>query len=331
MSVDTIVAELHRLRGTKSEHEVMAATASTSTLIVYAADPKAFAEATGPAHTMAIAHGARLLLLDASGRSSEARVCAFCGRAGSETTCCEEITLPVDPSRPGTAVADVEELLLSGLPSYLWWSYGSIETPLFNGLRALAKHIVVDTSLAGDPAAALIELDRMLLRNPHAHLWDVAWLRNAPWREMAARLFDDPERAAALERLEAIEIVGGSIGEAALMAGWIGVQLNYTVPERSAHLRTAGGGRVSFAHRCEGASGPVRSVRLRTDTLAFSASLEGSASVCLSMESAHEQRSRCEPLMARTLDDLVREALFGRGADPAFQQALALAARLVEA
>ncbi|TAM76951.1 hypothetical protein EPN44_04155 [bacterium] len=327
MSVDTIVAELHRLRGTQSEHEVMGATASTSTLIVYAGDPEAFSEATGPARKMAIAHGARLLLLDASGRSREARVCAFCGRAGSETICCEEITLPIDPSRSGVAVADVEELLLPGLPSYLWWSDGRVETPLFRGLHALAKHIVVDTSLAADPTVALIELDRMLSHDPHAYLWDIAWLRNAPWREMAARLFDDPERAAALARLEAIEIEGGSLGEAALMAGWIGAQLGYTVPERSHHLRTATGARVSFAHR--GTPQPVCAVRLRTDTLTFSASLEGSASVCLSMESAQEQRSRCEPLMARALDDLVREALYGIGADPAFPQALALAAGLV--
>ncbi|TAM87746.1 hypothetical protein EPN42_10665, partial [bacterium] len=200
--------------------------------------------------------------------------------------------------------------------------------PLFRGLRALTKRIVVDTALAGDAAAGLVALDRMLSRQPHPYLWDLAWLRDAPWREMAARLFDAPERAAALERLEAIEIVGGSIGEAALMAGWIGVQLGYTVPEHARCLRTAAGADVSFAHHRESTQDAVRSIRLRTDVLTFSASLEGKGGVCLSVESPKEQRSRCEPLMARTLDVLVREALYGLGADPAFPQALTLAARL---
>ena len=328
MSVDTIVAELHRLRETQSARQVMGATASTSTLVVCAADTESLDRAGEAARKIAIAHGARLLLLDTSGRRSEARVCAFCGRERGESICCEEITLPVDPIQPGGAIADVEELLLPGLPSYLWWSGGGVGEPLFRGLRTLVKRIVVDTAPAED-AAGLIELDRVLSRQPHPYLWDLAWLRDAQWREMAARLFDDPERAAALGRLEAIEVTGGSIGDAALMAGWIGVQLDYTVPTHARCLHTAAGADVSFAHHCVGAPGTVRSVRLRTDTLTFSASLEGSAGVCLSVESAKEQRSRCEPLMARTLDDLVREALYGLGTDPAFPQALALAAQLV--
>ncbi|TAM56326.1 hypothetical protein EPN52_14525 [bacterium] len=331
MSVETIVAELHRLRETQSEGRVMGATASTSTLVVCAAGAGELAVLSESARRMAIAHGARLLLLDAGAGGSAARVCAFCGRAGGETVCCEEIALPIDAGRPASVIADVEELALPGLPCYLWWVGGELDGALLRGLGALARRIVVDTSRCSDPAASLVALDAILSRQPHAQLWDLAWLRVAPWREMAARLFDDPTRAGALTHIEAIEVESGSLAEAALLAAWIGVQLNYEISEPARSFRTGSGATVTFSHLSGGAPGEVRMVRLHAAGATYSAHVEGDCGVRLSVESEGERRSRCEPMLERSLEDVVAGALFGLGGDPGFSRALGLTARLLRA
>lgn len=329
MSVETIVAELHRLRETQSEREVMGATAATSSLVVYGSESAAWRGISKAAQRIAIAHGARLLLV-ANGAAGEARVCTFCGGENEATICCEEITLPVDPRTPASTLADVEELILPGLPCYLWWNGGQLDGRLFAGLRGLAKRVVVDTSFVDADAHGLVELDRVLSRERHAQLWDLGWMRTAPWREMAARLFDAPERISELGRLERIEIESGARTEAALLVGWLGTQLGYAVAKEPGQFTTPSGGGVRFTYVHNGAAGEVRALRLCTPGATYAASIDREGtSVCLSVDSATEQRRRCEPLAAHTLEQLVSEALYGLGGGSAFAAALALAARIV--
>ncbi|HVA36796.1 MAG TPA: glucose-6-phosphate dehydrogenase assembly protein OpcA [Candidatus Dormibacteraeota bacterium] len=331
VNAQTIHAELHRLRELQSEGGGPGTVAATSTLVAYAARPSAWERIAEAARRIAIAHAARLLLLDAAGHASP-HVTSFCGREGSETICCEEVTIPLEAGSPDSSLALVEELLLPGLPAHLWWNGAGIDGRLFAGLRALVKRIVVDSSQADADAGGLVELERALERRPHAHLSDLAWLRVGPWREMAARLFDDPEHAARLAHLEAIEIVSGTRGEAALLAGWLGVQLGFDVPAGSGAFATPAGGRVTFAYARGGEPGEVRSVRLRTAGMAFTAAVEsGGTSVSLSRESGRETRTRCEPLVTHSPEDRVSKALYGPDSDPAFAPSLAMAARLVSA
>ncbi|MDE2572607.1 MAG: glucose-6-phosphate dehydrogenase assembly protein OpcA [bacterium] len=328
MSVETIVAELHRLREAQSDHEVMGSTAATSTLIVRCAAAPNATGVSEAARRMAIAHGARLILLISGKGNVQANVCAFCGREGTETVCCEQITLPVDAGDPSAVLGDVDQLLLQGLPGYLWWNGRGLDQPLFSGLRRTAKRIVVDTSVEDGDGAGLVELQRILEREPHARLWDLAWLRNAPWREMAARLFDDPARAKTLASLEAVEVEGEALADAALIAGWIGTQLGYAVSKKSAQFKTPTGGRVSFTYARSAGSESVERIRLRVRDATFQAERQGN-SVFLSVRSGGEQRGRCEPFVQCATEQLVSDALFGLGAESAFRQSLKLAARLV--
>jgi|SRR5579872_33481 len=330
MSVETIVAELHRLRETQSEREVMSATAATSSLIVYCDDAQAWDGITDSARQIAIAHGARLLLLDATGLNHGEHVCAFCSREGTDTICCEQVTLPLVTRDHAMILADVEDLLLPGLPAYLWWSCRRLDDGLFPRLRALAKRVVVDTSLDGN-GHGLLELERALSREPHAGLRDLAWLRGASWREMAARFFDDPRRVDELERLEKIELQSGTPAEAALLAAWIGVQLGYTATRKSRQLTTPTGRQVTFTYTRRGKPGEICALFLRVGRVTYSAVAESDGHVVnLCRESPDEHRGRCEPMIRSSLEMSVSEALYGPGGDGGFTPALGLAACLVD-
>jgi glucose-6-phosphate dehydrogenase assembly protein OpcA len=144
----------------------------------------------------------------------------------------------------------VDPLLLSGVPTYLWW----LGTPPFgtHGLTdalKVADALVVDSAHFERPYQSFLGLAE-LAASSHQHLGvaDFQWQRLEPWREMIAQFFEPKDRRSFMQGIAevGIDYVGDGRGNrigAALLIGWFASALGWKI-ERAA----GGAGGVVAAH-----------------------------------------------------------------------------------
>ena len=162
---------------------------------------------------------------------------------------CEIVTLHVRGAAGEHLAALVDPLLVSGVPTYLWWT----GTPLF-GKRELedalrvCDALIVDSAHFAEPYHALRGLAR-LLAGAHQKLGmaDLQWSRLRPWREMIAQFFSPRDRRPFLDGISevGIDYAGEGRGNriaASLTMGWLASSLGWQL-ERAA----AGAGGVVAA------------------------------------------------------------------------------------
>jgi glucose-6-phosphate dehydrogenase assembly protein OpcA len=137
------------------------------------------------------------------------------------------------PHLPGTVLP----LILSGLPSFLWWTgEPPWRTELLEALVDGCDRMIVDTSEAERGAQALASLyDLARRKKASAAFSDLNWARLSPWRELTAQFFDDRQLLPYLERLDrvTIEYAGGeedqptNAAQGFLFAGWLASRLGW--------------------------------------------------------------------------------------------------------
>ncbi|HET7420095.1 MAG TPA: glucose-6-phosphate dehydrogenase assembly protein OpcA [Candidatus Dormibacteraeota bacterium] len=169
--------------------------------------------------------------------------------AGCPTEC-EIITLHVRGAAAEHLAALVDPLLVSGVPTYLWW----LGTPPF-GKKELADALrvcdglVVDSARFNEPFNSFRGLSRLLKAAHHRlGLADLQWSRLRPWREMIAQFFTPVDRRHFLTGIAevGVDYAGDGRGNriaAALITGWMAGALGWRL--RSA---AAGQGGVVVAH-----------------------------------------------------------------------------------
>jgi len=121
-------------------------------------------------------------------------------------------------------------LLLPDLPVVLLWrARPRIQSALLKGLWPLATRVVVDST--GEPGT-LEALQVLIAREPQRPVGDLSWTKIQGWRETVARMFDVPESAQALARLERIAIrhVAPADAQARLLAAWVRSRTGITAP-----------------------------------------------------------------------------------------------------
>jgi len=159
----------------------------------------------------------------------EAHVSALChvgGKAGR--TCSEQILLSADGRAAEALPAATRTLLLSDLPTVLWWAPGDRPPPAhgerFRAFEALAEHLLYDSGawLRG-PQELLSLVDALGGPTGSARVGDLAWLRTEPWRRLLAQTLDPARAPDALAGLRVVEIEHGSLGaaEAWLLGAWL--------------------------------------------------------------------------------------------------------------
>lgn len=164
-----------------------------------------------------------------------ASITAHCHLAGGgKQVCCEQISIHASGKNVADLPGAVLPLLESDLPTVLWWNGNFLERlDLFRRLRSVSDRLIYDTS--NWPAVNL----RQLAAEPAGA--DLSWTRLALWQELIADAFDEPHCAAAVNRLQSIEIVygcaTGSRLRAQLLGCWVAAQLGWTPPEAQARLR----------------------------------------------------------------------------------------------
>lgn len=163
---------------------------------------------------------------------------------------CEIITLHVRGGAADHLAALVDPLLVSGVPTYLWWlgtpPFGKKE--LLDALR-VGDGLVVDSARFAEPFTAFRGLSRLLkIAHHRLGLADLQWSRLRPWREMIAQFFTPVDRRHFLSGIAEIGVDYAGEGRgnriaAALITGWMGAALGWKL-KRAA----AGTGGVVVAH-----------------------------------------------------------------------------------
>jgi glucose-6-phosphate dehydrogenase assembly protein OpcA len=203
----------------------------------------------------------------------------------------------------------VAGLLLPDLPVFLLWrTAGSGPQGLLDRLWPLITRVVVDSTA---DAQALRDVPELMARRPARDVTDLSWTKLTGWRDTVARLFDAPESARALRRLERVEIshAGASREQARLLAGWIASRTQrrpeFAIEgERRADMRS--GSLTGVCLTCAGERYEAR----RVD--------EGVASLHAPNMPAHALRLRVPHLRELIAQEF---EIFGR--DELFEQALA--------
>jgi glucose-6-phosphate dehydrogenase assembly protein OpcA len=168
---------------------------------------------------------------------------------------CELVTLHVRGAAGSHLAALVDPLLVSGVPTYLWW----VATPPF-GTTELSESmrvcdaLVVDSARFDRPYHSFLALADVI---EHSHrrlgLADFQWERLTPWRETTAQFFSPVARRGLSEAIAEVGIDyagegrGNRIG-AALTVGWLSSTLGWKLE----HAAAGGGGVVSAIFKAEG-------------------------------------------------------------------------------
>jgi glucose-6-phosphate dehydrogenase assembly protein OpcA len=154
---------------------------------------------------------------------------------------CEIVTLHVRSAAADHLAALVDPLLVSGVPTYLWF----VGTPPFGrrevdeGL-AICDALVFDSSRFGEPYKSFRALSKVISR---AHiklgLGDLQWSRLRPWRETIAQFFTPSERRHFLGGISEIGIDYEGDGRGnrivgALLAGWTASALGWKLKRAAA-------------------------------------------------------------------------------------------------
>ena len=162
----------------------------------------------------------------------------------------ELVTLHIGKAAAEHLAALVDPLLLSGVPTYIWW----LGTPPF-GTRGLLDALKIGDALVIDSThferpyhsfLGLAELD--MSAHQQLGIADFQWQRLAPWREMIAQFFEPKDRRPFMSGIGelGIDYVGDGRGNriaAALLIGWFSSALRWQLQ------RAAGGtGGVVAAH-----------------------------------------------------------------------------------
>lgn len=201
---------------------------------------------------------ARTILVEAldddPAETLEAWVTLQCTAAqnGRDYVCGEQVTLEARGAEAvGRLPGAVLPLLLTDVPSFLWWQTGSpFGQPFLRELGPVIDRLIVDSYSFPDAQAAIADIARAIA-DPHfaAIVSDLSWSRLAPWRYHTAQIFDATALRAYLPRLLDIRVryYAGSPILAWLYAGWLASRLGWELESReAAGMRFAGGIAVRF-------------------------------------------------------------------------------------
>lgn len=181
----------------------------------------------------------------------------------------ETITITVDPKMSGYLASLVSPLLISELPTFLWWPTGDfVGNALFNDVVGIVDRLIVDSARLGNDARAVAQMRTLLDDEDDPRLGDFTWMRLEPWRQLIAQFFDPKEVQNCLDQLSQVNIAyaehrrdnGSGFAAALLIVGWLASRLGWQVIE-PLEPRRAGGWTVPLISR--GEDGKARDIQVR--------------------------------------------------------------------
>lgn len=190
-------------------------------------------------------------------------------RGGGPMIHFETITITADPKMSGYLASLVSPLLISELPTFLWWPTGDfVGNSLFDDIVEIADRLILDSARLGNDARALAQMRTLLDDEDDPRIGDFTWIRLKPWRQLIAQFFDPIEVQACLDHISQVNIAyaehredsGSGFAAAMLIVGWLGSRLDWQ-PIEPLERRKAGGWTVPMIAR--NAEGKARDVQIR--------------------------------------------------------------------
>jgi glucose-6-phosphate dehydrogenase assembly protein OpcA len=270
-------------------------------------------------------HPARLIVLDSSGVSHDADVSCVHSDTEQPTVICERIDLAVQSLDWSDTVGLTRALVVQGIPTVVWWSAAALlSSETFQGLAELADAVVVDSSGGARDGKGVRELSEFAARCPGVVLHDLAFLRLAPWRDMIARFFDEPEARGDLFALRSLEIESGSQAEALYLGAWLANCISWKGIGPAA-FQTHDGRDVQFRRVNTGQPRRVVRVTLASEHSTYEAAVCASNErvVQLSVQGTNAKPDQFAPLHRIDNPSLIEHAILSTEHEPMFAATLA--------
>jgi hypothetical protein len=312
----SVTLDVHHLHDILAEIWRLKLNVATFNLIVFIDDPTRRDWFYERALRIAEKHPSRLIILDA------------CDASGEVTVSASALRLCVGKLDVSVIAHLTRELSAPDVPNVLWWSPEClIEHGLFSVLLEQSDRVVMDSSGACNDESTLRRL--LCFVHPVKPLQDLAWMRSAPWREMIAQFFDDPEMHEDLSTLSTLEITSGSTAEAFYLAGWLASRLAWT-PEDESSFRAPDGSRVTLKQIDEGKKRRVVRVALATKDSRYVAQLSDDENVVeLSIAGARSRPPWLVPLNNIDNASLIEQAILDNANDEVFNDSLRILRELL--
>jgi glucose-6-phosphate dehydrogenase assembly protein OpcA len=352
VEVQAIDAALERLRqqaadAAPAEGAALGARTSVLTLVAYALDAAAAQRAGETIANLPRYHPSRSIVVLAQPSDDEpaidARLSAHCHIApGLEGQVCFEV---VELTVMGRAARHLHSvvlpLLVPDLPVFSWWS-GDLpgDAHLLEDMLSASDRFIVDSTRLSDAQSGLPCLESLVQHATTSAVSDLSWTRVATWRRLIADLFDSPSLQPYLGRLTAVDIEhdAGSAAQALLLTGWLAARLGWR-PEAKENetyrLSNAGGDVLTTLHALPSPGsepGSLLAVRLAASHDAtFSIQRSEHASVTVKSEAPEATVERSVRLTDGGDPEMLAQELQIPGRDRTYEQALAMAAGLLDA
>jgi len=290
-------------------------------------------------------------------------------RTGARRLCCEEVTLKAQGSFVAELPSAALPLLVSDLSTFLWWR-DVVQTTdkVFSNLLRAADRLVIDSAEFADTQRDLVEIDRLFAGGHSSHLGisDLNWARLTFWRGLLADFYDVPAYQRCLDNIDRVRIdyVGPERApetvapQALLIAGWLASRLEWELADEqplhekdgttsfefrgsSPTIREGAGDRaikleLNRVERGERKPGRLVQVELRSN-----GETPASFKVARSADNLHllteaklgtdTQRGRVLPVRNRSTAQLLSREMEILCNDQIYQEAVAMAARMIAA
>ena len=354
VDVQAIDAALQHLRekaadAAPAEGAALGTRTSVLTLVAYALDAAAAQRAGETIAALPEYHPSRSIVVLAQPSDDEpaidARLSAHCHIApGLEgQVCFEEVELTVMGRAARHLHSVVLPLLVSDLPVFSWWS-GDLpgDLHLLGDVLDASDRFVVDSARFSDAQSGLPHLAGLAQHTTTA-VSDLSWARLTPWRQLIAQSFDSPDLRPYLDGLTALNVehAADSAAQALLLVGWLAARLGWQ-PEGEANrgyrLRSAHGALLASLRAQpspDGEPGSLLAVRLvasRGDSEAtLSIRRSGPQLATVTTKAPEAGLERTVRLAGAGDPEMLAQELEFPGRDPSYEEALAMAAALLDA
>jgi glucose-6-phosphate dehydrogenase assembly protein OpcA len=257
-------------------------------------------------------------------------VAAGADRAQQVTVRGERVDIDVAAMDAPTVASYVSALCPGSVPTVLWWSgLREASRPFFEALQPLANTLLIDSSGGTPDDTAIRRVAEFHAQQPEVVLHDLAWLRLAPWQDMIANFFDDPNLVRELFSIRRLHIVSGSDAEALYLGGWLASRLGWKAsgPNSFTDLE---GNIVQFTREREGTIRRVRSVCLDSAESSYHGALSDDPGVVrVWVEGRHARDARLFPLQSIDNASLLERGVLETDPDEIFETALLSVATLL--
>jgi glucose-6-phosphate dehydrogenase assembly protein OpcA len=348
-----------------ADDETAVLRARAANLLVFVSNDRSLEEVHGLLQELTAVHPSRVLTLlgesDATDNDIEMFVSALSQKeklAGLKRLCCEEVTLKAQGNFVAELPSAALPLLVSDLPTFLWWrSVIDNSEKVFSNLLHASDRLIVDSAEFEQPAGELLAINKIFQQDVETTVGisDLNWARLTSWRGLLADFYDVTEYRAALEKTDNVRIsyvppqadAKAIAPQALLMAGWLASRLRWTIldePATRAEGRTVfevGNQRgqtitVELQRNNEAGIKPGRLARVELQSIADGSAFKVERSPDLERVlteanlGSDVQRGRVLPVRNRSTAQLLSREMEILCNDQIYQEALAVAATLIE-